>query len=434
MARIAALCRAHPAPALAGAVVAVAIAAAVGYIALAPASPQPASAATAAVVNPASAESAAKARDTVIWRDETGAVYRATIGGGRFERFLRERRATLEAARTEARNQISAEIPAALKPVFAAMRARVAEYADWNFSYTTKYVLMGHALVPALDYLSRFLDRLWGPDTGQSESMIQTIASHMVDYLKEQYRERVARPREAEIRLQTAFDKSFGALQARWARIVAEQQRAMRAFIEEQAGSAERLSADQAAGLNLDWDGRRDHAAAAHQDVLTRQSYRGGLLSVTLKVHQSTGQPVKPDVKEDGAEQGDEIAHVIVNLFDKVIDPVVSQMGDLAVGIIAGSAASGTTAGFGMTGTPMMVAAGAASAAPLGAAVGLATTVVAEMLSTRLEESMTRAEFEESVIKSVAATENAINAKMIAVLNEHIEAWYVELVNPVPFK
>jgi hypothetical protein len=47
---------------------------------------------------------------------------------------------------------------------------------------------------------------------------------------------------------------------------------------------------------------------------------------------------------------------------------------------------------------------------------------------------MTRAEFEESVIKSVDATENAINAKMIAVLNEHIEAWYVELVNPVPFK
>lgn len=399
-----------------------------GCLALVLGSP-PASIAMAAapVVASGTVESDDKARDSVIWRDETGAIYRAKIGGGRFERFLRDRRAALDAARTESRNQAAAEILAALKPVFADMRARTPAYADWYFSYTTRYELMAHALLPALDYLSRVLDRLWSPETGQPESMVQTIGAHMVDYLKEQYSERVVRPRQAEPRLQLAFDKTYGALQVSWTKIIAEQRRAMRAFIKEEGGAAERLPADQATGLKLDWDGTR--AAGGHKDVVVNQDFRGGLLSVTLKVHRAV-EKARPDVKET-AEQSDDITHVIVNLFDKVVGPAVSQMGDLLVGIVAGGAASGTTAGLGMTGTPMMVASGVAAAAPVGAAIGLAATIVAEMLSNRLEEALTRKEFEESIRRSVDATENAIETKLIAVLDDHIEAWYVDVASPV---
>jgi len=61
----------------------------------------------------------------------------------------------------------------------------------------------------------------------------------------------------------------------------------------------------------------------------------------------------------------------------------------------------------------------------------VAATVVAEMLSNRLEESLNREEFEEGLRQTVAATENAIETGMIAVLHEHVEGWYADIVNPV---
>lgn len=56
------------------------------------------------------------------------------------------------------------------------------------------------------------------------------------------------------------------------------------------------------------------------------------------------------------------------------------------------------------------------------------------MLSNRLEESLTRTEFEESLRQTVEVTENAIETGMIAALHQHIEARYADIVNPVAVK
>jgi hypothetical protein len=438
LARITAMCRAHPGLALVAAVLALATAAATGYIARANTA-QPATEAAPipgveAGIAPGTAPGETKARDTVVWRDEAGAVYRAKVAGGRFDEFLRQRKGPIETARTESRDQAAAEIAAALKPVFAVMRARVPKYADWYFGYTTKYELMAHALLPAIDYLGRRLDLVSDQEPRRRESLVQLMGAHMVAYLEEQYAERVVRPRQAEIRLQAAFDKSYGVLHARWARIVAEQRAALRAFIKEATGSAERLPADQTADLKLDWDASRDGGSAMHKEGMIDQSFRRGLLSLRLTIAKSATTPAPPDISENTAKETDEITHVIVNLFDKVAGPVVSQMGDLAIGIVAGSAASGTTVGFGMAGTPMVVASGVASAVPIGAAIGLATTVVAEVLSNRLEESLSRVEFEENIRQTVDATENAVETKMISVLDAHVEAWYADIADPIAVK
>jgi hypothetical protein len=449
-ARIVASCRAHPVLVLVAAILALACAASIG-IADANMS-RPALATTAGAPVPGItrgadlvlAEREAETRDTVVWRDEAGAIYRAKIDGGRFTEFLRRRKATLEAARTESRDQAAAEILAALKPVFADMTARVPDYADWYFGYLTKYELMAHALVPAFDYLGRRL----GSAAPADQSLIQAIGPHVVGYLEAQYAERVMRPGEAEIRLQAAFDKSYGSLRAHWERIVEEQREAMRGFIRDQtqAGSAERLSADQTAGSELDWDGSRDAAASMHEEGILERSFRRGLLSVRMEIPKFARAPVQPDVNEETPEQADEITHVIVNLFDKLIGTVVSQMSDLAVGIFAGSAAGGTTVGFGMAGMlgmagglgvagpPAAIATGVANAVPIGAAIGLAATVVAEMLTNRLEASLSRAEFEEGLRQTVEATENAIETGIVAVLHEHVEGWYADIVNPVAVK
>jgi hypothetical protein len=426
-ARIMAVWRTYPAAGLAVAVLAMAAAAASGYLTRASMS-QPA----ATNSMPGSQAGEPKSRDTLIWRDEAGDIYRAKIGGGRFDEFLRRRKETLEAARTQSRDQASAEVMAALKPVFADMTARVPGYADWYFGYLTKYQLMSHALLPGLDYLGGTLGFGSPPD----KSLVQTIGPHVVKYLEEQYAERVVWPHATELRLRDAFDKSYDALQAHWKRIIDEQRGAMHAFVKEQAGSAERLSADQAAGIELDWDGR-EHGSTMHAEGTAEKSFRRGLLSVRLKIPKSAKAPDRPDVGGKTPEETDEITHVIVNLFDKLIGPVVSQMSDLAIGVFAGSAAGGTTAGFGMAGglgmagPPAAFATGVATAVPVGAAIGLAATVVAEMLSNRLEESLNREEFEEGLRQTVAATENAIETGMIAVLHEHVEGWYADIVNPV---
>jgi len=437
-ARIVGVCRAHPALSLLAAALAVAAAAAIGYFTQAAMAQPPA----APTIGRGSPEHGAGLRDTLIWRDETGAIYRAKVAGGRLDDFLRQQQETVEAARNESRNQTSAEIEEALKPVFAEMRARVPGYADWYFGYMTKYELMAHAIVPAIDYLSRSLDG----SSPEQESLVKTIGAHMTAYLEEQYAERVVRPRDAEIRLQAAYDKSYLKLRARWTRIVAERRGAMRAFIQLQAGSAERLSADQAeaAHLKLDWDGSNAGGSAMHADRMVKESFRRGLLSLTLTAPKSVKAPNQPDVANNPAAESDEISHVIVNLFDKVVGPVVSQMGDLAIGIFAGGAASGTTLGMGAAGIgpmslamgvgPTGVASGLAAAVPIGGAIGLATTVVAEMLSNRLEEALNRDEFEESIRQTVDQTENAVATKMIAELHAHIAAAYGDAVDPVAIK
>jgi CRISPR/Cas system CMR subunit Cmr4 (Cas7 group RAMP superfamily) len=100
-------------------------------------------------------------------------------------------------------------------------------------------------------------------------------------------------------------------------------------------------------------------------------------------------------------------------------------MSDLAIGVFAASAASGTTVGF--VGAPAALATGVVAAVPIGAAIGLVATVAAEMLSNRLEESLNRAEFEENLRQTVDATENALETGMIAILHEHVEAWYADI-------
>jgi hypothetical protein len=126
-------------------------------------------------------------------------------------------------------------------------------------------------------------------------------------------------------------------------------------------------------GCELDWDGSREHAPTTHAEGIVEKSFRRGLLSVRLKIPKSGTVPDQPNVGGKTPEEADEITHVIVNLFDKLIGPVVSQMSNLAIGVFAGSAAGGTTAGFGMAGglgmagPPAAFATGVATAVPVGA-------------------------------------------------------------------
>jgi hypothetical protein len=358
---------------------------------------------------------------------------------------LRQWHADLEAARTESRNQVAAEMLAVLKPVFADMRARVPGYADWYFGYVTKYELMAYALVPAIDHLGRKLDFFSEQNPRQRESVVQSMSAYLTTVLDQQYAREGVQPHQAEVLLQAAFDNSYGKVRARWAGIIAEQRGAMRAFIRAQGGSAETLSADQAAGLHLDWDGTRSDASAMHAENVIFLSFRGGLLSVRMTIPKSARAHAESELGDNAVEKVGDVNHVIMDVFDRVVGSTVSQIGDLAAGILAGSVASGLiewemaggvgpAAGAGTVGAPAVAAASLATAVPIGAAIGLAATVVAEILSNRMEEALDRTEFEENIRQTVDAMETSVETKMISVLDEHVEASYVDIAYPVAVK
>lgn len=367
-------------------------------------------------------------RETVVWRDETGAIFRAKVGVKDFEQLLQARRAALEALRSESRDQASAEILAAVRPIFADMTARVPNYARWYFSYATTYELVALGLVSAVEYVGRSLD-IFAP---QQDRLYDTLAARMIEFLQDEYAEQVVGPQAAQVRLQAAFDKSYGTMRARWQRVIAEQRQAMRDFIQRAAQAPQRLSADQPAGLALDWDGQRDDGSALHEDVGVEQSFRQGWLTVRLKLPRSGRPPTELDNSQPNHIDSDKIRGAIVTLFDKVIGTVVSEMGNLAIGIFAGGTAGGAAGiGFGGTTTlPGAAATGLATGVPIGALIGVATTIAGEMITNHLQASLNREEFEATLRQSVDATENAVETTMIAVLHQQIEAWYADIVPP----
>lgn len=87
-----------------------------------------------------------------------------------------------------------------------------------------------------------------------------------------------------------------------------------------------------------------------HDEGLVEQSFQRGSLSVKLKIPKSAKTSAASDKGDDPAKEADEITRVIVGLFDRLMGPLVTQMGDLALGVFAGSAAGGSTVGLGMAG------------------------------------------------------------------------------------
>ena len=160
-----------------------------------------------------------------------------------FGQFLRARREALDAARSETREQASAEILAALRPVFADMKDRVPGYADWYSSYATTYELVAQGLLAAVEYLGRSLDIF----SSLQESLYAVMATRLVEYLQDQYADQVVRPQATQVRLQTAFDTSYAKLRAYWERLIADKREAMRQLNQQTHGPQRRLYPAQAA-------------------------------------------------------------------------------------------------------------------------------------------------------------------------------------------
>lgn len=126
------------------------------------------------------------------------------------------------------------------------------------------------------------------------------------------------------------------------------------------------------------------------------------------------------------SENVDEATHVIMNLFSKVVDSAVSEVASAFAGITAGIVAGGV-AGSGVTG---VVTAGASVAVPLGAAIGFASIVTADVISNRIEENLARQDFESNLAQALLDARKDVEVKMTAAFNQRINDWYAETQHP----
>jgi hypothetical protein len=341
-------------------------------------------------------------RNDVVWRQVDGTVYHARIDGARLAQFLEECHESTKKAREEGHALIRAGLPPLLDPIFSEIAARVPSYADWYYRYDTRYVLMAQALIPAVTQLvGSPADALHRRD-----AFTQAVIDHVTGYLQEQYGDRVLHPGATASAIQAAIDQTMTALEIGWLREVDWQRTRMQTLIKA-AGPAEPLSTEAAGRQPIDWDGREIQASVLHQHQAVPQQFRRGLLTVTFAIPEDvSGLPSGIHEHQIAEDNTDEISHVILNLFGKVADPIASAVGNVAIGVVAG--------GF---------AAGASAAPPAAVLIGFGVTVGSEMISNRLEESLTREDFERSLRDSIDKTRQDVEATIIAAFDRHIDQW-----------
>jgi hypothetical protein len=108
-----------------------------------------------------------------------------------------------------------------------------------------------------------------------------------------------------------------------------------------------------------------------------------------------------------------------------VIGPLGNESGALLSSMVAGTVGA-------LAGHSAAVAAGAVPVGgivvtmPLGALVGVAMTISSDVATTRLEEHLTRAGFEQSVRDGLSKANQAIDKTLIQLLEQHANARFLE--------
>jgi hypothetical protein len=364
--------------------------------------------------------SSAQQPKVVVWRDVDGIAHRTTVNRVKYDALVAEQRTVLDAAHLDTRAAAKTRIEADVAAVFSDIDDRVPQYGEWYYRYTTKYLLMTHGAMGLWgDFLARAANQ---PFT--LEQAIGLIQGHLTDYLEAQYADKVLRPDRTEAQLQAAYDQDLAKLHEEWLTVLVAEQQRFAEFLTTQNGVV--VSRADSAALDdekLDWN--FSVGDAAHKTTVTVQKFRRGLLSIAVSRPRKYAVPGAPPAEpeqdsQDSTEESDEIAHVISNLFSAIIDPLAAQFSALLASTVAGGFAGGMTGGL-MT-IPVAATPGLVLSAPLvGAAIGAAITVGTDITATRLEERMTRADFEQSLRDTLAKTQKAITDTLVATLFQHAD-------------
>ena len=140
-----------------------------------------------------------KRQALIVLRDENGRPVRALADEEALSEFVRREFRLLERARLDTHARVREALDARTAPVFAAMRTRISEFADWYYAWPTSYRLMGKAMYSATANFAR-------PSV---MSLDDAVAYDLERYVEKRYHDIVQRPEISDPMLQWSYVHAF---------------------------------------------------------------------------------------------------------------------------------------------------------------------------------------------------------------------------------
>ncbi len=320
----------------------------------------------------------AVAREVLVTvRDADGRIRHALADAAAVSAFVRREAAALETERLEALAAAGTDLDARTRAIFAGMSARVEDFADWYFAWTTSYRLAGRAAVSAFGALV----------DPRVEDIAESVGADVERYVEARYRSLVMQPELTDPALAEAFSRSLELLHARFASSVERFDRQLRAFLATHTRHLEPHAAAHAR-LALDWDAQTARLTLAGFERGTLESGRSLALGLTGAAA--------------GRAAGAGLARAAAGRLGA---PFVTRGVATATG-----AAAGTVGGV------------------VGALAGAAVGLGADWLINEGVELWRRPELEVTVRELVVLQELQWSEAMHAALEEASRAWYGDLV------
>jgi hypothetical protein len=325
-------------------------------------------------------------RVALVYRTEDGRRVRVLADQEAFSDFVRSSAGRLEAARTAMQARAPGLMAAALQPTVADLDARVEDFADWYFAWSTSYRLMGRAAGAAAANVLR----------PSAMDLSEAVGYELSRYLQRQYSEIVLQPERTDPRLEAQFRDVLETLHGQYLGVMAGLDADFQAFVTEHTTHLDERLPVGDAGLTIDWDSHLHKVSVAGHERGGLEVARGvGLVAAGGMVGRTVGAAT---IKRAGglAARG---------LLPRMAAPYLGRATTVAAG-----AGTGALAG------------------PVGVVVGGAAGLGVDYLINEGVELLQRDDFESSVRESLAVTEEQIQSVMAAELERAVHIWFDDSV------
>lgn len=182
-------------------------------------------------------------RVVLVYRTRNGQVLRALPEAGEFSAFVRTEVERVEGARAAAHARAGRVLAAGAAPVFASMRARSKDFADWYYGWATTFELAGEALASTLARVGR----------PGFTPLHQEVERDLAGYVERRYRETVLAPRLSAPALREAYREALRAGREDALGAFASLDEAMQGFARAHLASLGDARAEAGARAEFDW-------------------------------------------------------------------------------------------------------------------------------------------------------------------------------------
>ncbi len=321
-------------------------------------------------------------RITLVYRDRDGQRVRVLADQAAFSAFVRTSMVHLEGARREIQDGASGRISVALDPTFATMHARVGDFADWYYAWSTSYKLMGKVVSAAATNAFR----------PSAMGLSEAVGYELEGYLHEHYQEIVLRPEVTEPRLRQAYRSTLATLHADYLDVMAALDERFQAFVAEQTTHLNESQHGAEVRFTMDWESHRHKLSVAGHE-------RGG-----LEAARGIGLAAAGAVagKGAGAAAGKTLAGVVSRgITTRMAAPYAGRLTTTA-----GGAAVGALGG------------------PVGFAVGGAVGLGVDYLVNEGVELTGRDDLEMTLHQGVTVTRAELEGVMADSLTQAVQIWF----------